>query len=90
MIFQIINCISNNRLYFIFQLSLRENPLVVRFVSEMSYNPASLLELCARVIKLYNVPFCSEGLPSTLDNYLKTAHHCVNPNCKGKILVIFH
>ncbi|CAG9855780.1 unnamed protein product [Phyllotreta striolata] len=65
------------------ELSLRDNPLVVRFVSEMSYNPASLLELTARTMKLYNIHHEKGDLPNTLHNYLDTAHHCVNPHCKG-------
>lgn len=73
---------------FYFQLSLRENPLVVRFVSEMTYNPASLLELSARIIKMHSVPFSSEDIPITLHNYLRSAHHCVNPNCRGNNPVV--
>lgn len=68
----------------ILQLSLRENPLVVRFVSDMSHNPASLLELSARSIKLYSVPFDLGDIPRSLVDYLSSATHCVNPKCKGK------
>ena len=34
------------------ELSLRNNPLVVRFVQEMTYDPPSLLELAGRVAKV--------------------------------------
>ncbi|KAJ8945286.1 hypothetical protein NQ318_002743 [Aromia moschata] len=65
------------------ELSLRDNPLVVRFVSEMSYNPASLLELSARTIKLHNIPVNPGGIPVTLVDYMNCGHRCVNPHCKG-------
>ncbi|CAH0560859.1 unnamed protein product [Brassicogethes aeneus] len=65
------------------ELSLRENPLVVRFVSDMSYNPGSLLELSARSVKSHNMDVKPGDVPLTLLDYLNSAHHCVNPNCKG-------
>lgn len=65
-------------------MSLRENPLVVRFVQEISLNPPSLLELSARVIRTSNVSFESDDLPKSMREYLGTAHCCVNPKCKGK------
>ncbi|XP_023311163.1 leucine-rich repeat-containing protein 58 isoform X2 [Anoplophora glabripennis] len=65
------------------ELSLRDNPLVVRFVSEMSYNPTSLLELSARTIKLHNIQLEPGDIPLTLLNYMNSAHRCVNPHCKG-------
>lgn len=67
-----------------FQLSLRENPLVVRFVTDMSHNPASLLELSARCVKLHNMDVRPGDVPNTLLEYLQSGHRCVNPNCKGK------
>lgn len=67
----------------IFQLSLRENPLVVRFVSDMTHNPASLLELAARAVKIHNMNPEPGDLPHTLFTYLECAHRCVNPKCKG-------
>lgn len=76
-------------MYF-FQLSLRENPLVVRFVSEMTYNPASLLELSARIIKSHNIHVTPGEIPPTLINYIGSAHHCVNPNCRGNILLLMN
>lgn len=65
------------------ELSLRDNPLVVQFVTEMCNNPASLLELAARVVKLHNIEVAEGDIPKTLINYLNSAHHCVNPRCKG-------
>lgn len=69
-----------------FQLSLRENPLVVRFVQEISLHPPSLLELSARVIRTSSISFEPHEMPRTLREYLNTAHHCVNPKCKGKLI----
>ncbi|XP_065214481.1 leucine-rich repeat-containing protein 58 [Planococcus citri] len=65
------------------ELSLRENPLVVNFVSDMQHNPPSLLELSGRTIKLHNIEIPEGELPATLEQYLKSAHRCVNPKCKG-------
>lgn len=65
------------------ELSLRENPLVVRFVADMTYNPPSLLELAGRTIKLHNVEVQDSDLPHTLREYLRSAHRCVNPKCRG-------
>lgn len=65
------------------ELSLRDNPLVVRFVSDMTYSPPSLLELAGRTIKTNDVPVTEEELPFNLRDYLASAHHCVNPKCKG-------
>ncbi|XP_046967712.1 leucine-rich repeat-containing protein 58 [Vanessa cardui] len=65
------------------ELSLRDNPLVVRFVRDMSLQPASLLELAARTIKLHNIPIEPGDIPITLIKYLKSAQCCVNPKCKG-------
>jgi len=64
-------------------LSLRDNPLVVRFVRDMMYDPPSLLELTARVIKNSNMNYTTEDLPPLLVNYLDSARRCVNPTCKG-------
>uniref|UniRef100_A0A8D9A002 Leucine-rich repeat-containing protein 58 n=2 Tax=Cacopsylla melanoneura TaxID=428564 RepID=A0A8D9A002_9HEMI len=65
------------------QLSLRDNPLVIRFVSDMMYNPPSLLELASRTLKVHEVDYSQEPLPQNLVQYLDSAHHCVNPKCKG-------
>lgn len=69
--------------YLFFQLSLRENPLVVRFVSDMMHDPPTLLELAARVVKSNEIPYKKEDLPRNLIEYLNSAHHCVNSKCKG-------
>lgn len=66
------------------QLSLRENPLVVRFVQEISLNPPSLLELAARVVRTASVPYERNDLPRIMHDYLDTANCCVNPKCQGK------
>ena len=66
------------------ELSLRNNPLVVRFVQEMMYEPPSLLELSGRVVKAKNIPYSRQDLPPNLMEYLGSAHRCVNPKCKGK------
>ncbi|XP_050299755.1 leucine-rich repeat-containing protein 58 [Anthonomus grandis grandis] len=65
------------------ELSLRDNPLVVRFVSDITYQPTSLLELSARSLKLHNIKVEPGTIPKTLAFYLDTAHRCVNPHCKG-------
>lgn len=70
------------------QLSLRDNPLVTRFVNscarEIMYNPPSLLELAARVIKLKKVTYTKLDLPQSLITYLTNGQRCVNPRCKGE------
>lgn len=65
------------------ELSLRDNPLVVRFVSNMTLNPPSLLEHAGRTIKIHGIPYGAPDLPMCLVEYLNSAHHCVNPKCKG-------
>lgn len=67
----------------ILQLSLRENPLVVRFVRDMTLQPPSLLELAGRTIKLHEIPIRAGEVPFTLMRYLGAAQCCVNPKCKG-------
>ena len=39
------------------ELSLRGNPLVRRFVRDLTYSPPSLLELAGRVVKVGSVDF---------------------------------
>jgi Leucine-rich repeat (LRR) protein len=65
------------------ELSLRNNPLVLKFVQDMIYEPPSLKELAGRIIKVKNIPYTYEDLPATLIHYLDSAHSCVNPKCKG-------
>lgn len=74
-------------LVFFPQLSLRDNPLVVRFVSDMTHNPPSLLELAARVVKTSDIRYDNETIPYNLVQYLNSAHHCVNLRCKGQYLI---
>jgi len=65
------------------ELSLRNNPLVVRFVQEMAFEPPSLLELAGRVIKTKNIKYTEDDLPRSLISYLDSAQQCVNPKCQG-------
>ncbi|KAG0726618.1 Leucine-rich repeat-containing protein 58 [Chionoecetes opilio] len=69
------------------ELSLRDNPLVTRFVNscarDLMYNPPSLLELAARVIKLKKLTYTNQDLPQNLARYLSNGERCVNPKCKG-------
>ena len=65
------------------ELSLRENPLVVRFVSDLSFNPPSLLELSARTVKTAGIEYSTEDIPQHLIRYLDSARRCVNPMCSG-------
>lgn len=69
------------------ELSLRGNPLVVRFIKEMTYDPPSLLELAGRTIKSRNIPYSPCDLPSNLLRYLDLASKCPNPKCAGKTLL---
>lgn len=57
---------------------------MVRFVTTMTHNPATLLELSARNVKIHGIPVNIGDIPKTLFDYLDCAHRCVNPNCKGK------
>lgn len=75
---------NNTHFLFIIQLSLRDNPLVMSFVRDISLQPPTLLELAARVIKLYNIEIQHGDIPASLFQYLSQAHCCVNPKCKGK------
>jgi len=65
------------------QLSLRDNPLVRNFVSEMHYEPPSLVELAARCVKLHDVRYAPGDLPQDLMEHLGSAKRCVNKRCKG-------
>ena len=66
------------------ELSLRNNPLVVRFVQDMTYEPPSLLELAGRVVKVKRLKYSPRDLPRNLVEYLNMAQQCVNPKCKGE------
>lgn len=65
------------------ELSLRNNPLVDRFVQDLMFNPPSLLEMSGRVIKCEHIPYTKQDLPRSLITYLDSAHRCVNPQCAG-------
>lgn len=65
------------------ELSLRNNPLVVRFVQDLTYEPPTLKELAGRTIKVKNISYAVEDLPVCLIEYLASGNQCVNPKCKG-------
>lgn len=67
------------------ELSLRDNPLVNRFVSDMNFSAPSLLELSGRVVKINSdrIEYSEESVPRSLVKYLDTAKQCVNPRCAG-------
>uniref|UniRef100_A0A336KQ08 CSON014292 protein n=1 Tax=Culicoides sonorensis TaxID=179676 RepID=A0A336KQ08_CULSO len=65
------------------ELSLRDNPLVKRFVSDMTLNPPSLLELAGRAVRFAGLKPGPSDIPWTLVEYLNCANCCVNPKCKG-------
>lgn len=65
------------------ELSLRNNPLVARFVQDLVIDPPSLLELAGRVVKIEKVSYEPEELPKHIVKYLQSAQRCVNPQCKG-------
>ncbi|KAM5127126.1 leucine-rich repeat-containing protein 58-like [Mantella aurantiaca] len=65
------------------ELSLRGNPLVVRFVRDLIYTPPTLLELAARSIKSRGLPYTPWELPENLVRYLDLASKCPNPKCGG-------
>jgi hypothetical protein len=66
------------------ELSLRNNPLVVRFVRDLTYDVPTLKELSARTIKLHNINYDDKSIPKSLIEYLNSAKSCLNPKCKGK------
>lgn len=68
------------------ELSLRGNPLVVRFVRDLTYDPPTLLELAARTIKIRNISYTPCDLPGNLLRYLSLASNCPNPKCGGKLI----
>ncbi|KAK3107913.1 hypothetical protein FSP39_025013 [Pinctada imbricata] len=65
------------------ELSLRNNPLVNKFVQDMVYKPPTLLELAGRIIKIEKIKYDQDDLPSNLVKYLEGAQRCVNSKCKG-------
>lgn len=68
------------------ELSLRGNPLVVRFVRDLTYDPPTLLELAARTIKIRNISYTPYDLPGNLLRYLSLASNCPNPKCGGRLI----
>ena len=65
------------------ELSLRNNPLVSRFIMDLDYSVPSLLELTGRLIKSKDIAYDENLLPSNLVAYLNSANCCLNPKCKG-------
>lgn len=65
------------------ELSLRNNPLVVRFVRDLTYDVPTLKELVSRTIKLHRISYDDKALPKSLVEYLNSAKSCLNPKCKG-------
>ena len=65
------------------ELSLRNNPLVGRFIRDLNYTVPSLLELCGRAIKTNNISYTDHLLPKNLLDYLNSAQRCVNQRCLG-------
>ena len=66
------------------ELSLRNNPLVVRFVRDLTYDVPRLKELAGRTIKHHRVEYNEDRLPKNLVDYLNSAKSCLNPKCQGK------
>jgi len=67
------------------ELSLRNNPLVVRFVRDLTYDVPTLKELSSRIIKLHKISYDDKSIPKNLIEYLNSAKSCLNPKCKGSI-----
>lgn len=68
------------------ELSLRGNPLVGRFVHDLTYRAPSLRELAARCVIRAGLHKSYEArvyLPASVREYLASAQHCVNPRCGG-------
>jgi len=65
------------------ELSLRNNPLVLRFVKEWPNTVPTLLELSGRCVKKNSIPYTRELIPGVLVEYLDRAQHCDNPQCNG-------
>ena len=65
------------------ELSLRNNPLVLRFVRDWPNTVPTLLELGGRCIKKNAIPYSQELIPVVLVEYLNEAQHCDNPKCNG-------
>ena len=59
------------------------SPLVRHFVRYLIYQPATLQEIAGRVIKAHHLDY-ENRLPKNLNQYLNSAHQCVNSRCQGK------
>lgn len=69
------------------ELSLRNNPLVVRFVQDLTYDVPTLKELTARTIKLHRINYDHQSIPQCLIEYLNSAKSCLNPKCQGQTIL---
>jgi len=63
------------------ELSLRGNPLISRFVRDLTYSPSSLVELAGRQVVASGLDH--SRLPLQLKQRLSTAKCCPNPTCSG-------
>ncbi|CAF3157739.1 unnamed protein product [Rotaria sp. Silwood2] len=72
------------------ELSLRNNPLVVRFVRDLTYDVPTLKELAGRTIKFHKIPYNDRSIPRNLVEYLNSAKSCLNPKCKGVYFESYH
>ena len=59
----------------------RGNPLISRFVRDLTYSPSSLVELAGRQVVSSSLPI--SNLPLQLKTRLSSAKCCPNPNCSG-------
>jgi len=70
------------------ELSLRNNPLIDKFVRKRvtegrTHAPPTLFELACRAIKMNDIKYTSEDLTPNMIEYLDNAHKCPNINCPG-------
>ena len=59
----------------------RGNPLISRFVRDLTYSPSSLVELAGRQVVSSGLPI--SNLPLQLKARLSSAKCCPNPDCSG-------
>ena len=62
-------------------INFRGNPLISRFVRDLTYSPSSLVELAGRQVVSSGLPI--SNLPSQLKTRLSSAKCCPNPDCSG-------
>lgn len=70
------------------ELSLRNNPLIDKFVRKRfnegrKHTAPSLFELACRTIKMHDIPYSDKELSPRVQKYLQIAKKCPNPNCCG-------